>query len=53
MTANDIKVAKARIMRGESAKLVVAAENFELAEKIFASLPPALRSRLTLVKAEA
>ena len=52
MTTNDIKVARERIMRGETAKLVIPAKNFDLAEQIFATLPPALRARLTLIKAE-
>lgn len=52
MTTNDIKVARERIMRGETAKLVIPAKNFELAEQIFSTLPPVLRTRLTLIKAE-
>lgn len=52
ITPKQMKVVKERIMAGKSAKLVIAAENFELAEKIFAALPPTLRARLTLIKAE-
>ncbi len=52
MNANDFKIAKERILRGESAKLVVSAQNFEAAEQIFSRLPPTLRARLTLIKGE-
>jgi len=53
MNANDFKIAKERIMRGETARLVIPAKNFELAEQIFSRLPPALWARLTLIKGEA
>ena len=50
MNSNDIKAAITRIMAGERATLVVAPENWDAAQAVFANLAPSLRARLTLVK---
>lgn len=44
MNTNEMRVAFKRIMAGEKAKLVVAPENWDKANAIFATLSPQLRS---------